>query len=194
MAKQRRLSVWGIVVGALGVTSAVLLAIAPEPLRPAGNSLASASTPQPAKPVFLMATGPSQTDNSATGSTFAQTPLISQVLRKGTWSAIAVEVLPVTQAYLPSAGGNQPLLASHFLLTADGQLKVGQSWMKQHSAQWSAKPVFANPNQTIRIVVGLNNSADEITPAQRQQLKQLVIALQQAGGIADSAVRLSSLQ
>jgi hypothetical protein len=157
----RRVVVFLSLVSVLTLTSALLLALAPAPLRPdSSNSLFALDTPEAMDAVF-------------------QTRISPKATR---WKYIYVH-----HSRLPNGNaltqGNQPGgLSDHFVIgngdgAIDGEIQIGQRWNQQDSANPPAGASQIDPNCISICLVGDFDHAVP-TATQLRRLTQLVNALQ----------------
>ncbi|HVT87969.1 MAG TPA: peptidoglycan recognition family protein [Tepidisphaeraceae bacterium] len=169
----RKVIVFGTLVGVLTLTSALLLAIAPAPLRPeASNTLFAVDAPESMASVF-------QTQIEA---------------KPGRWKYIYIH-----HSRTPSgsalAGEQQAIgMGDHFVIgngdgAADGQVQICPRWDRQLSA---APPVGAGDIDAACISICLVGDFDHSmpTPMQLRRIQSLVSALQGRLGIRSQDVVL----
>jgi hypothetical protein len=167
---RRKVVVFASLLGTLGLTGALLLALAPAPL-PAGavQSLFAVSAPDSMDAIF----------NTATP------------LRPGRWNYIFVHQSKTISGNAATLGDSAGGLADHFLIgngdgCHDGEVQIGQRWTDQTEA---APP----PGRSIRkdcISICLVGDLDSTAPTELQQrrLIQLLAALQSRTNIPDSHI------
>lgn len=164
---RRRVTVLVSLVLVLTLTSALLRALAPDPLKPqAGSSLFAIDAPESMDTVF------SNTSVRVTG---------------GRWHTIFIH-------HSASLSGNSQTLADatgglpdHFVIgngdgAADGEIQIGQRWIQQNVAGVTPGANSINPDCISICLVGdFNQSRPTVT--QQRRLEQLVSTLQNHLGI-----------
>jgi hypothetical protein len=169
---RRRVAVLVSLVAVLTLTSALLRALAPDPLKPqASNSLFAIDAPQSLDVVF-----------SATGA-----PITT-----GHWHTIYVHhsgsISGNAQTVAEAAAG----LPDHFVIgngdgCGDGEIQIGQRWTQQQVAGVTPGADQIRPDCISICLVGDFNQARP-TITQQRRLAQLVSTLQSRLGIARNQV------
>lgn len=169
-----RFGVWATLVGSLACTSALLLAIAPEPMRP--------ELPSP-----LMAAAPAQSDLTA---------IVAKDIQPGRWKYIYVHHSKTPAGDARTLGSPTSGLPGHFLVgngngLADGQIQIGWRWESQKSAMPPAGVASIDP-ACIRITLVGDFDAASPSATQLARTRQLIQALQATARISDDGVLLFS--
>lgn len=157
----RRIVVFLSLVSVLTLTSALLLALAPAPLRPDSTaSLFALDTPEAMDAVF-------------------QTKIAPKV---GKWKYIYVHHARQAMGNALSMSDSPSGLADHFVIgngdgAIDGEIQMGQRWNQQVSANPPAGATQIDPNCISICLVGDFDRAVP-TATQLRRLTQLVNALQ----------------
>ena len=165
-----RFGVWATLVGSLATTSALLLAIAPEPMRP--------ELPSP-----LMAAGPAASELSA---------VVGKDIQPGRWNYIFVHHSKTASGDARSLGSATSGLPCHFLVgngngLADGQIQIGWRWESQKSALPPAGVASIDP-ACIRITLVGDFDVAGPSATQLSRARQLIQALQATARISDEGV------
>ena len=172
-ASRRRFYVSVSLITLLSGTSALLLALAPAPLKPdTSASLFALDVPRSMDVIF-------DTANPVT---------------EGRWKYIYVHHSQTTSGNAATLGTRPGGLADHFVIgngagCVDGEIQVGHRWAAQIPAGKTIPSASIRADCISICVVGdFNRSAP--TPTQRLRLSQLVATLQGRLGIAGSAIHL----
>jgi hypothetical protein len=171
--KGRKIAVFVGLVGALSLTSAILLALAPAPLRP--DAVSS---------LFAVQGGNASESLAAIYQT-------EQPVQPGRWKYIYLR-------HSKSLSGNAYTVATptgglgdHFVICngeggVDGELQVGQRWALQQDAQ-APKGTNLDPGGITICLIG-DFDLERPTTAQRRRLEQLLTSLQDQLQIPPTAV------
>lgn len=160
-ASKRKVVVFGSLVGVLTLTSALLLALEPDKLRPDGaNRLFAVNARDPLDAVFATRVPP--------------TP--------GRWRYIYIRHSATPQGDANTLGQVQGGLGDHFVIgngdgSIDGQIQIGQRWNEQVAPLPPPGAKDIDPNCISICLVG-DFHQNLPTPLQMQRLSQLVTTLQ----------------
>ena len=172
-ATRRRFYVSVSLVTLLSATSALLLALAPAPLKPdTSASLFALDVPRSMDVIF------------ETANPVAQ----------GRWKYVYVHHSQTASGNAATLGTRPGGLADHFVIgngagCVDGEIQVGHRWAAQLPAGKTTPAANVRPDCISICVVGdLNRSGP--TPTQRLRLGQLVATLQARLGIPGNAIHL----
>jgi hypothetical protein len=167
---RRKIVVFASLLGALSLTSFLLLALAPAPLSPAAvQSLFAVGAPESMDAIFSTAVP----------------------LQSGRWNYIYIHQSKTLAGNAATLGDISGGLADHFVIgngdgCGDGELQVGERWTDQTSA--AAPPGRSLRSDCISIcLVGDFDSAAP-TPTQQRRLTQLLTALESHADIASSHI------
>jgi hypothetical protein len=173
-ATRRKFLVFVSLVGALTATSALLLALAPDALRPdAVRSLFAVGEPQSLDVLF---------DTAAP-------------LKAGQWKYIFIHQSRTDSGDALSLAQTPDGCPDHFVIgngagCGDGEIQITQRWVQQDRAGTIAGLPPAQPNFISICLVG-DFDRERLTPMQQRRLVQLVGVLQQRLGIGRSGVVFS---
>ena len=172
-ASRRKFFVFLSLVGLLTGTSALLLALAPAPLRPdTAASLFALDAPRSMDVIF-------ETTNPVAA---------------GQWKYIFVHHSQSASGNAATLGSRSGGLGDHFVIgngsgCVDGEIQIGHRWASQLPAGRTPGLATVRPDCVSICLVGDLNRAGP-TPTQRLRLAQLVTTLQSRLGIPGSSIHL----
>jgi hypothetical protein len=172
-ANRRKFFVFVSLVGLLTGTSALLLALAPAPLKPdSAASLFALEAPKSMDAIF-------ETTNP---------------VAPGQWKYIFVHHSQTVSGNAASLASRPGGLGDHFVIgngsgCVDGEIQIGHRWASQLPAGRTPGLATVRPDCVSICLVGDFNRAAP-TPTQRLRLSQLVATLQSRLGIPGSGIHL----